>query len=223
MPLIVIEGVDCSGKETQTENLYKRLLDSGEKVMRISFPDYDSESSSLVKMYLRGDFGKSAYDVNAYTASAFFALDRFASFKTKWGEFLKDGVVIADRYTTSNMVHQASKMDDEEDKKAFIEWLCDFEYKKLNLPKPDMVIFLDMPPEISEELNRKRKNKITGEDAKDIHESDLDYLKSSYENAHFVARHQSWRRVDCAPCGNLRTIEDISKEISDIVKEILHR
>ncbi len=221
MPLIVIEGVDCSGKETQTEILYNNLLNEGYKVKRISFPDYDSESSALVKMYLRGDFGKSAYDVNPYTASAFFAVDRFASYKTSWGEFLKDGIVIADRYVTSNMVHQASKMASVKEKEEYINWLYDFEYTKLTLPKPDMVIFLDMPPEISAKLNRERKNKITGESVKDIHESDLNYLKASYDNAHFVAKHQSWRRVDCAPSNNLRTIEDISEEILSAVKETL--
>ncbi len=221
MPLIVIEGVDCSGKETQTVNLYNNLLNRGYKVKRISFPDYESESSNLVKMYLRGDFGKSAYDVNPYTASAFFAVDRFASYKTKWGEDLKDTVIIADRYVTSNMVHQASKMDTEEEKEQFIEWLCDFEYVKLKLPKPDMVIFLDMPPEISERLNRERNNKITGEAVKDIHENDLLYLKASYDNAHFVAGNQSWRRVDCAPGNKLRTIDDIAEEILKVAEEIL--
>ncbi|MBQ8540178.1 MAG: deoxynucleoside kinase [Clostridia bacterium] len=221
MPLIVIEGVDCSGKETQTENLYNNLKNKGHKVMRISFPDYESDSSALVKMYLRGDFGKSAYDVNPYTASAFFAVDRFASYKTKWGEFLKDGIVIADRYVTSNMVHQASKMATVKEKEEYINWLYDFEYERMGLPKPDMVLFLDMPPEISARLNEARKNKITGEDVKDIHESDLEYLKASYENAHFVATHQNWRRVDCAPNNNLRTIEDISREMLKVVEEIL--
>lgn len=221
MSLIVIEGVDCSGKETQTVNLYNALEKEGLKVKRISFPDYESDSSALVKMYLKGDFGKSAYDVNPYTASAFFAVDRFASYKTKWGDDLKDGVVIADRYVTSNMVHQASKMVSEEEKLNYIEWLYDFEYEKMGLPKPDMVLFLDMPPEISAKLNMERKNKITGDSVKDIHESDLDYLKKSYDNAHFVAKNQSWRRIDCAPDGNLRTIEDISAEILSAVKEIL--
>lgn len=221
MALIVIEGVDCSGKETQTVSLYNALLTEGRKVKRISFPDYESDSSALVKMYLRGDFGKSAYDVNPYTASAFFAVDRFASYKTKWGEDLKDGIVIADRYVTSNMVHQASKMDKSDEKTEFIKWLCDFEYEKLGLPRPDMVIFLDMPPEISAKLNLDRKNKITGELVKDIHESDLNYLKKSYDNAHFVAKNQNWRRIECAPNGNLRTVEDISAEILAAVKEIL--
>lgn len=221
MPLIVIEGVDCSGKETQTEILYNNILATGKKVMRISFPDYESEASAPVKMYLRGDFGKSAYDVNPYAASALFAVDRFASYKTKWKEFLKDGVVIADRYVTSNMVHQASKLESTDEKKKFIDWLYDFEYEKMGLPKPDAVIFLDMPPQISFKLNEARANKITGSKEKDIHESDLKYLKESYENAHFVARDQSWNKVMCAPENNLRTIEEISEEIFCLVKEIL--
>ena len=221
MPLIVIEGVDCSGKETQTEKLFDNLKKEGYEVMRISFPDYESDSSALVKMYLRGDFGKSAYDVNPYTASAFFAVDRFASYKTKWGEFLKNGIVIADRYVTSNMVHQASKMATNAEKEEYISWLYDFEYEKMGLPKPDRVLFLDMPPEISARLNAERKNKITGEAAKDIHESDLEYLKASYDNAHFVAAHQAWTRVNCAPDNNLRSIEDIAQELLMAVKEIL--
>ena len=221
MPLIVIEGVDCSGKETQTENLYNGLKNAGYKVMRISFPDYESESSSLVKMYLRGDFGKSAYDVNPYTASAFFAVDRFASYKTKWGEFLEDGIVIADRYVTSNMVHQASKMATNEEKEAYINWLYDFEYERMGLPKPDMVLFLDMPPAISARLNEARKNKITGEAVKDIHERNEGYLQQSYDNAVFVANKYGWNTVHCDKDGKVRTIEDISEEILSKVKTIL--
>ncbi|MBQ6795040.1 MAG: thymidylate kinase, partial [Clostridia bacterium] len=122
---------------------------------------------------------------------------------------------------TSNMVHQASKMESVKEKEEYIKWLYDFEYERMGLPKPDMVLFLDMPPEISARLNMERKNKITGEDVKDIHESDLNYLKASYDNAHFVAKNQGWTKIECAPCGNLRTIEDISKEIFDVCKEIL--
>lgn len=219
--LIVIEGVDCSGKETQTARLYERLKAEGERVERISFPDYESEASAPVKMYLRGDFGKSAYDVNPYAASVLFAVDRFASYKTKWSDKLS-GIVIADRYVTSNMVHQASKIADEEEKRKYIKWLYDLEYEKLELPKPDLVLFLDMPPEISAILNLERKNKITGENKKDIHEDDLKYLRESYENAHFVAREQGWKVIKCAEGGALRTIEDISEEIFKAVREKLY-
>ena len=119
------------------------------------------------------------------------------------------------------MVHQASKLETEKEKCEFIDWLCDLEYDKMGLPRPDLVLFLDMPPEVSQMLNEKRQNKITGGDKKDIHESDLLYLKKSYENAHFAAKNQNWRVIDCAPGGNLRTIEDISNEIFNEVKELL--
>lgn len=219
--LIVIEGVDCSGKETQAARLFERLRAEGKDVERISFPDYESEASGPVKMYLRGDFGKSAYDVNPYAASVLFAADRFASYKTKWREKLS-GIVIADRYVTSNMVHQAAKISDIEEKRKYIAWLYDLEYEKLELPKPDLVLFLDMPPEISARLNSERKNKITGENKKDIHEEDLKYLRESYENAHFAAREQGWTVIKCADGGALRTIEDISEEIFKAVREKLY-
>jgi dTMP kinase len=222
MSLIVIEGVDCSGKETQTKKLFERLEKENFDVERVSFPNYESESSAPVKMYLRGDFGKSAYDVNPYAASVLFAVDRFASYKTDWGKKARDGVVIADRYVTSNMVHQASKIDDEDEKKKYISWLYDLEYEKMGLPKPDLVIFLDMPPEISERLNRERKNKITGSEEKDIHECDLEYLKKSYENAHFVAENQGWTKIECAPCNHLRSIDEIAEDIFKAVREILY-
>ncbi|MCD8048647.1 MAG: thymidylate kinase [Clostridia bacterium] len=218
MSLIVIEGVDCSGKETQTVRLYERLVDEGKTVKRVSFPDYESESSAAVRMYLNGDFGKSAFDVNPYAASVLFAVDRFASYRTKWKKDLESGIVIADRYVTSNMVHQASKLDTREEKERFIEWLCDLEYGKMELPKPDKVIFLDMPPEMSAKLNLERKNKINGSDAKDIHERDLDYLKKSYENACFVADMQGWTVIKCAAAGKVRAIDDIAEEIYCKVK-----
>ncbi len=218
MPLIVIEGVDCSGKETQTELLYQRLLREGKTVTRVSFPDYESESSALVKMYLNGDFGTSAYDVNPYAASVFFAADRFASYRTKWKDKL-EGIVIADRYVTSNMVHQASKIDDIDEKVRYIEWLCDLEYNKLELPRPDKVIFLDMPPEIAARLNEERKNKIDGKDVKDIHERDGEYLHKSYDNACFAAKNQGWSVIKCADGERLKSIEEIHGEIYEALKK----
>ena len=211
MPLIVIEGVDCSGKETQTENLYNGLKNAGYKVLRISFPDYESESSSLVKMYLRGDFGKSAYDVNPYTASAFFAVDRFASYKTKWGEFLNEGIVIADRYVTSNMVHQASKMATDSEKEAYINWLYDFEYERMGLPKPDMVLFLDMPLELSEKL---LSNRYHGDPSKkDVHERDKSFMYRCHEIARFIAARQGWTMVPCSKDGEILPMDTITEDL----------
>jgi dTMP kinase len=169
-------------------------------------------------MYLRGEFGKNAEDVNPYVASTFFAADRFASYKTKWGKLYEDGyTVIADRYVTANMLHQASKFDDIEDKVKFIDWLYDFEYNLYNLPKPDLKLFLNVPPEVSFELMRDRLNKFTDEEEKDIHESDKEYLKRTYDNAIYIAKNYGFEIVNCVKDGKLRTIEDIQEEIRRIV------
>ncbi len=216
--LIVIEGVDASGKATQTGLLFEYLKNKNEKTLKIEFPDYESESSGLVKMYLRGEFGKNAEDVNPYIASTFFAADRYASYKTKWGKLYEEGyTVIADRYVTANMLHQASKFDDINDKVKFIDWLYDYEYNLYNLPKPDLKLFLNVPPEVSFELMRDRLNKFTDKEEKDIHESDKEYLKKTYDNAIYIAENYGFEIIDCVKDGKLRSIEDIQEEIRRIV------
>lgn len=151
--LIIIEsGSDASGKATQTKKLYERLLKDGYNVRKVEYPNYDSESSALVKMYLRGEFGEKATDVDPYIASTFFSVDRYASFKTEWEEFYNNGgIVLADRYTTSNMVHQASKMDEDERDK-YLDWLVDYEFNMYKIPQPDCVVFLDVPVNFSKKL-----------------------------------------------------------------------
>lgn len=215
--MFVIEsGTDGSGKATQTKLLFDRLVKDGYKVMKVTYPNYDSDSSALVKMYLRGDFGKKAEDVNAYIASTFYAADRYASYKTEWEDFYMDGgIVIADRYTTSNMVHQASKMDDILEREKFLEWLDDFEYGLYKLPKPSEVFFLDVPVDVSEDLMKDRKNKITNEDKKDIHESDHDYLVKTYRNSKYVADKYSWNIIECVEndTRKMKSIEEIHEEI----------
>lgn len=222
--LIIIEGSDGSGKATQTKKLYDRLEQNNYNIKKVEFPNYDSESSALVKMYLRGDFGKHAEDVDPYICSTFFAVDRYASFKTEWEEFYNDGgIIICDRYTTSNMIHQASKMEVEERDK-YLEWLNDLEFNLYKIPKPDCVIFLDVPVEMSQKLMKDRNNKITGESEKDIHESDFDYLKKSYENSLYIAKKYDWQRINCIKDDNMRTIDDIHEEIYSIVEDkILNR
>lgn len=221
--LITIEsGSDASGKATQAEKLYKRLISEGYNVRKVSYPNYDSQSSSLVKMYLNGDFGENPEDVNAYVASTFFAVDRYASYKKEWEEFYSNGgIVIADRYTTSNMVHQAVKLQGEEVEK-FLNWLWEFEFEMYKLPKPDCVIFLDIPPQISQRLMENRANKITGDKKKDIHESNKDYLINSYNNALYVAKKYNWSKINCAYDEELRTIEDIHEEIYTKILTILN-
>lgn len=216
--LFAIEGVDGSGKQTQTENLYKRLIGEGKKVTKISFPDYESESSYAVRQYLAGEFGKNANDVNAKVASTFFALDRYVSYKTKWEKLYKGGeIIIADRYVTSNMIHQASKIDSYTEKDEFLDWVSEYEYEFYGLPVPEKVIFLDVPPEVAKKISEGRKNKITGGEVQDIHESDREHIKKSYESAKYVAGKFGWHIVNCAPDGVMRSIEDIADEIYGVL------
>ncbi len=214
--LIVIEGLDGCGKSTQLEllpqNLKKRCIES----QSVSFPDYDSDSSALVKMYLNGEFGKKPGDVNAYAASLFYAVDRFASYKTNWGEYYdQNGVIVSGRYTTSNAVHQTSKMD-ESQWADFLDWLYDLEYNKVGIPKPDKVIFLDMPVEVSQKLLSGRYK--GDETKKDIHESDTAYLDKCRKAAMFTAKYSGWTVIPCAKDGEPRPIEDIA---NDILEETL--
>lgn len=220
--LIIIEsGSDASGKATQAQKLYNRLVSEGYNVRKVTYPNYDSDSSALVKMYLNGDFGSNPNDVNPYVASTFYAVDRYASYKKEWEEFYKNGgIIIADRYTTSNMVHQAVKMDKEERDK-FLNWLWDLEFNIYKLPKPNCVIFLDMPLEVSQELMKNRANKFTGEEKKDIHERNKQYLLNSYNNALYISEKYHWSKVNCTKNGTLRTIEEIHEEIFGKLKIIL--
>ena len=179
--LIVIEGVDSSGKATQSKLLFDRISEK-QRARLIPFPDYESDFSLPVRRYLAGDLGADPSCVNAYAASSFYAIDRYASYRRGWGEFYESGgALVADRYTTSNLVHQAGKL--KSGRRDFIDWLTDYEYNRLGLPVPDLVIFLDMPPEYAAELMRFRKNKITGGEQKDIHESNTEYLENAYKNA----------------------------------------
>lgn len=220
--LIIIEsGSDASGKATQSELIYEKLKNEGVKVRKVQYPNYESESSTLVKMYLRGDFGKNADDVDAYIASTFFTADRYASYKTEWEDFYREGgVVIADRYTTSNMVHQASKMA-VEDRDKYLDWLDDYEYGMFKMPRPDVVIFLNVPVEFSRKLMANRMNKFTGEKEKDIHERDAEYLERTYRNSLYIADKYGWKIVECIKDGELRSIDDINNEIYEIVHEVL--
>lgn len=214
MPLIVIEGVDASGKATQTKLLYEYFLSEGKRVRTLTFPDYDSDSSAPVKLYLSGKLGDSADSVNPYAASALFAVDRFCSYKTSWEKYLKDGgTIIADRYVTSNFIHQAAKIKDISEKDKFLSFQADFEYEKIGLPKPDKVIFLDVPPEVSASLMRERENKFTHEKEKDIHEKDLPYIKKSYENALYVAEKFGFTKIVCTENGKMKSPEKIAEEV----------
>ncbi len=220
--LIVLEASDGSGKATQTKKLYERLIKEGYKTIKIQYPNYDSQSSALIKMYLNGEFGDKPEDVNAYAASTFYAVDRFASFKKEWEDFYNNGgIVLADRYTTSNMVHQAAKIENKEEKYKYLDWLWNLEFNLMGLPVPHTVIFLDMPPKYSRQLIMNRKNKFTGENKKDIHEKDEDYLIHSYENACEIADKYNWLKINCVYNEKIKTIDEIHEEIYNAVTKSL--
>jgi dTMP kinase len=221
--LIVIEGIDGTGKQTQSERLARTLAARQVPVLRVSYPRYDKDSSAMARHYLAGDFGEDPDAVSPYVASTFFAADRYASYQEETGPFLaKGGVVIADRYTTSNLVHQAGKIADAAERDAFVHWLEDYEYRLLGLPRPDLVFFLDMPEAVSEQLMADRANKITGEAEKDIHERDTDYLKRASACARALAKARHWRIVNCLDSdGQLRTVDDIGDEITALVLDAL--
>ncbi|WCK57725.1 hypothetical protein PP175_27195 (plasmid) [Aneurinibacillus sp. Ricciae_BoGa-3] len=210
--VFVIDGTDSSGKQTVSDAVYTKLKENGYQVQKVSYPNYDSASSALVKMYLNGEFGDNADEVNPYTASSFYAVDRIASYLKEWKKFYESGgIIIADRYTTSNAIHQASKIHNETERLAFLEWLWDLEFTKLGLPIPSEVIFLNMPIQNSMKLMAERMNKITGESAKDIHESNLEFMKQSYENACWVADKQQWKAISCITTESWE--EKIAKDI----------
>ncbi|MCI2055858.1 MAG: deoxynucleoside kinase [Oscillibacter sp.] len=217
--LIVFEGTDGSGKATQSNLLCKRLEKEGIDYRKIDFPRYGKPSAAMVEEYLRGAYGKKPGDVNAYAATMFYAMDRYASYKDDWGSFYEaGGLVIADRYTTSNAVHQASKLPKSE-RGEYLNWLFNLEYGRLGLPKPDLVIYLDMPTEITEKMMRKREAETATH--ADIHEQDEAYLKRCRQNAAEVVRECAWQVISCAENGEPRTIEDIHAEVYRKCKPLL--
>lgn len=220
--LFVIDGTDGSGKQTQFVKLQERLAKEKIDYKTVSFPNYDSPSSSLVKMYLSGEFGSDAKKISPYIASTFYAADRFATFKKGFEEYYNNGgIILADRYTTANMVHQAGKIYNKEERKKFLDWLWDFEFNLYGLPVPSKVFFLKMPPEKSLELIKDRENKFTHDTKKDIHESDEKHLIDSFNAACEVAKSYNWNTIECIKDGNLRTIDDIHEEIFNEVKKII--
>lgn len=218
--LIVLEGTDGSGKSTQLALLCKRLETTGRDYRQLIFPRYAEPSSTLLRMYLAGEFGDNPEDVNAFAASTFYAVDRFASYKKDWGNYYQSGgLLLADRYTTSNAVHQGSKVKPEE-REDFFQWLYDFEFRLMELPRPDLVIYLNMPTEQALELLHQRQAKTGG--SGDIHERDAVYLKKCGETALAAARYYGWAEIGCAAGGDIREALDIHDEIYSLVCGILN-
>ena len=209
--LIVIEGTDGSGKSTQFKLLTEFLEKKGLEFKKLVFPQYAEPSSALIRMYLGGEFGTSPSDVNAYAATAFFAVDRYASYKKVWGQWYENGgLIVSDRYTTSNAVHQTSK-EPPEKQGEFLKWLYEFEYDRLGLPRPDLTIYLDVPTDFTEKMMRKREADTNT--SADIHEQDMEYLATCRRIGKTAAQYYGWTVIDCVRDGAMRTIEDIHQEI----------
>ncbi len=209
--LIVIEGTDGSGKSTQFKLLTSRLEAENHRFQKLVFPQYAEPSSALIRMYLGGEFGTRPSDVNAYAASTFYAVDRYASYKKVWGDWYEQGgLIVSDRYTTSNAVHQASK-EPQEKQAAFLTWLYDLEYDKLGLPKPDLVIYLDVPTDFTEAMMRRREADTNTH--ADIHEQDMDYLATCRRTGKAAAEFYGWTVIQCVKDDAMRSIEDIHEEI----------
>ena len=209
--LIVIEGTDGSGKSTQFKLVTSRLEAENLAFQKLVFPQYAEPSSALIRMYLGGEFGTKPSDVNAYAASAFYAVDRYASFKKVWGQWYEaGGLIVSDRYTTSNAVHQASK-EPVEKQPEFLKWLYDFEYAKLGLPCPDLIIYLDVPTDFTEAMMRRREADTNTK--ADIHEQDMDYLATCRRTGKAAAEYYGWTVIQCVQDGAMRSIEDIHEEI----------
>lgn len=211
--IIVIEGTDGSGKQTQSVKLYERLKAEGYNVMRQSLPNYDSPSSAPVKMYLGGELCEKATDMNAYQSSVIFTIDRLCTYqKDLKSHYESGGIIIFDRYTQSNMLHHACKIKDLSERDKYLEWLDNFEFNELKLPRADKVIFLDVPPEISIKLARERGELKAGT-KQDIHEKDSNHLIDAYNSGKYVANKYGWTVINCMQDGDLKSIEQIHEEI----------
>ena len=215
--LIVIEGLDGCGKQTQVSMLVKALEEKKKKVKYITFPDYKEPSSALIKMYLNSEFGSSPSDVNAYAASSFYAVDRYASYKKFWEKnYLSGEIIICDRYTTSNAIYQMCKLPKNE-WDSYLTWLCDYEYNKLKLPRPSKVIYLNMPIETSQALMKKRYS--GDESKKDLHESNIEFLKICKEAAEYVLQKDDWIKIDCVKDNIVKSKEQIHGEIISFLEK----
>ena len=219
--LIVLEGIDGSGKSSQYRRICARMEKDGIDYNHIVFPRYDKDSSALIRMYLSGQFGTHPDDVNAYTASTFYAVDRFASFREDWGKIYNNGgLIISDRYTTSNAVHQGSKLSDEE-LPAFFRWLSDLEYDKMGLPRPDLVIYLDVDVETS--LARMKRRQEKSSTTADIHEKDVDYLRRCLHTADMAAEYYGWKRIPFMKDGAERDVDEKNDEIYRLILSYIRK
>ncbi|MBE6889711.1 MAG: thymidylate kinase [Ruminococcaceae bacterium] len=217
--IIVLEGMDGCGKSTQLQLIVDALKEKGLPARLVSFPNYDSDSGRIIKSYLNGDIPCDG-TVGAYAASSFYAADRYISFNTEWKDAYERGdVIFCGRYTTSNAIYQMTKLESGE-RDSFLAWLWDHEYKKLGLPKPDKVFFLDMPLDVSQKLLTMRYN--GDETKKDVHERDLEFLKRCRENALYTAKRCGWELIECSENGEPLSIDVIHQRILSITEELIN-
>lgn len=216
--LIVFEGIDGSGKSTQFKLMCTRFENEGVRFARLTFPQYQEPSSALIKMYLNGEFGENPEDVNPYAASTFFAVDRYASYMKAWRDIYRDGhvILLTDRYTTSNALHQGSKLPDNK-RSDFFKWLYEFEFGLMELPKPDTVIYMDIPAEQAA-LRLKERQAATGT-AADIHERDLGYLQACAHCGNQAAEFYGWQKINCFSDRTARSEHEIHEEIYTILSK----
>lgn len=226
--LIVVDGLDGCGKTTQIKLLEKHLKTLGKEVVLIKNPNYESYSSSLVKMYLKGDIGVDANNINPYISSSFYSVDRFISNEKSWKDLLKkddNTVILMDRYISANIIHQGGKIDNDNERKRFIEWLCDFEYDKAGLPEEDLTIILTVPPEVSSKSLDTRYN--NDKNKRDIHENNDEYSKNCYKRLQssifdMISQGYHWCTINCVDNDNeLLSIQDIHKIITSVVKQYI--
>ncbi len=220
--LIDIEGSDGCGKETQSKLLCEELRNMGYEVVLQSFPSYDSISSGPVQMYLRGDFGDKTTCLNSYEASALYAVDRLCTMKMLEKTLGPKTIVVLDRYVQSNMMYQACKFDDQKQREEFLDWVDDHEFIKLGLPRPDLVLFLNVPIATSIKLMKAREQlKIHA--VKDIHEKDIAYLTKAYNCAKGLIQKFGWKKVPCTDKnGDLKSREDIHEAVMKVVKKSIN-
>ena len=218
--VIVLEGLDGSGKSTQLDLAVSYLKENGVNCRKLSFPNYDSVSGMLVEGYLKGEISCDGRN-GAYAASVIYAIDRYTSCVADWKEYYESGgVIVSGRYTTSNAIYQLTKVPEEE-RGEFLDWLFDLEYNKMGLPKPDMVIFLDMPVEVSQKLIEQRY--LGDSTKKDIHEKNVGFLRECRKNALTVAERFKWEIISCADKTAPRSIEDIFAEICTYLRVLLFK
>ena len=220
--MVVIEGLDGSGKGTQSKKLYERLKNENKKVVHFEFPNYNNDSAFLVKEYLSGEFGNDYKTVDPRVASMCYAVDRLITYRDEMKKYYEEGyIIICDRWTTANLLHQSMKLETKEKIDTALNWIETLEYEKFKLPKPDITFFLKVPYEYSYETVKER-NKDDGSIKNDIHEKSIEFLKQSYENGIYVGDKYNWNVIECFD-ESMRTIEDIHEEIYNSLMNYINK